>query len=53
MYAAGTFDWDLFYWRGRSQDPILMGYSDWAGDVDDRKSTTRLIFFLNDSGVRW
>jgi hypothetical protein len=54
-YVAGTCDWGLFYPRGRGEEPELRGYSDsdLAGDIDGRKSTTGLIFFLGDSAVCW
>jgi hypothetical protein len=54
-YIAGTYDWGLFYEKGKGEDPRLAGYSDseWRGDVDGRKSTTELIFFLNNSVVCW
>jgi hypothetical protein len=35
--------------------PTLVGYSDsdLAGDVDDRKSTIGIVFFLGSSAVTW
>jgi hypothetical protein len=54
-YIAGTWDWGLFYQRGRGEDPRLVGYSDndWAGDLNGKKSTTGLIFLLGGSVVCW
>jgi hypothetical protein len=54
-YVSGTCDQGLFYQRGGSEESCLVGYSDsnWAGDVDERKSTTGVIFFLNESAVSW
>ena len=49
-YVAGTLHWGLHYHPGRKNEgtPKLLGYSDsdLAGDVNDRKSTSGLIFFL-------
>jgi hypothetical protein len=52
-YVAGTCECGMFYPRGGSEDHVLVGYSDsdWAGDVDSRKSVSRLIYFLNDSAT--
>lgn len=48
----GTIDHSLEY--GKS-DEIVHGYSDadWAGNVDDRRSTTGYIFRMNGGGVSW
>eukprot|EP00253_Pinus_taeda_P009790 PITA_09790 len=39
----------------RVSDPILGGYTDfdWAGSVDDRKSTARYVFSLGSGAVTW
>eukprot|EP00253_Pinus_taeda_P016542 PITA_16542 len=52
-YVRGTSDYGLLYTR--SSDPILSGYidSDWAGSVDDRKSTTGYVFSLGSGAVTW
>jgi hypothetical protein len=54
-YLAGTCDWGLFYEKGKGKEPRLVGYSDsdWAGDLDRRKSTIGMIFFLNNRVVCW
>jgi hypothetical protein len=41
--------------KGTTQDPVLTGFndSDHAGDVNDRKSTTGIVFFLNSGIVTW
>jgi hypothetical protein len=45
----------LFYPKGGAEEPVLVGHSDsdLAGDIDERKSTTGLIFFLGKSPVGW
>eukprot|EP00253_Pinus_taeda_P034867 PITA_34867 len=52
-YVRGTSDYGLLYTR--SSDPILSGYTDfdWAGSVDDRKSTTGYVFSLGSGAVTW
>jgi hypothetical protein len=54
-YVAGTCEWGLFYARGDGEEPVLRGFSDsdLAGDIDGRKSTTGLIFFLDNSPMYW
>jgi hypothetical protein len=53
-YVAVTLSYDIVYGRGRGA-PNLLGFSDadLAGDVDDRKSTAGMIFFLGRSPVSW
>ena len=45
-YVKGTIDYGIKY--KLDEECELIGYcdSDYAGDLDDRKSTSRLIFFL-------
>eukprot|EP00253_Pinus_taeda_P009256 PITA_09256 len=52
-YVRGTSDYGLLYTR--SFDPILSGYtdSDWAGSIDDRKSTAGYVFNLGSGAVTW
>ena len=47
-YLKGTIDFGLFY--SPSNNYKLVGFcdSDFAGDVDDRKSTTVFVFFMGD-----
>jgi hypothetical protein len=56
-YVAGTLHWGLHYHPSRKNGgaPQLLGYSDsdLAGDVNDRKSTSGLIFFLAGGPVAW
>ena len=56
-YVAGMVHWGLHYHPGGGKDtaPHLMGYSDsdLAGDVNDRKSTSGLIFFLAGGPIAW
>eukprot|EP00253_Pinus_taeda_P027623 PITA_27623 len=52
-YVRGTSNYGLLYTR--TSDPILSGYtdSDWAGSVDDRKSTAGYVFSLGSGVVTW
>lgn len=52
-YLQGTRDLGLVYSMG--QGVILEGYtdSDWAGDVDDRRSTSAYVMLLGKGAVSW
>ena len=54
-YISGTADYGCCYKLGRTEEPILTGFSDsdLARDVDDRKSTTGMVFFLDSSIITW
>jgi hypothetical protein len=52
-YVAGTCNWGLWFGQKKGNQALLTGFSDavFAGDVDARKSTTRVIFFLANSPI--
>lgn len=52
-YLKGTADLALVY--KKSDSGTLIGYSDadWAGDLDDRHSTTGNIFMLGGAAISW
>ena len=53
-YVARTRGWGVRYCAGRGKEKLeLIGYSDndLAGDVDDRKSTSGMIYFLSGGGA--
>jgi hypothetical protein len=56
-YVVGTQQWGLHYHPGKKNSgaPKLLGYSnnDLAGNVNDRKSTSGLIFFLAGGPIAW
>ena len=54
-YVSGTTGYGCCYKRGSTTEPVLVGFSDsdLAGDVDDRKSTTGVVFFLNSGIITW
>uniref|UniRef100_A0A8R7U4Q1 Reverse transcriptase Ty1/copia-type domain-containing protein n=1 Tax=Triticum urartu TaxID=4572 RepID=A0A8R7U4Q1_TRIUA len=53
-YIRGTLHYGCSYMKG-SGAPSLVGFSnsDHGGDVDDRKSTSGVVFFLGGSVVTW
>lgn len=53
-YLKGTLDYGLVYTRNGSNS-VLSGFSDsdLAGQVDDRKSTGGMAFYLNESLITW
>jgi hypothetical protein len=54
-YVAGTCNWGLWFGRKKGNHALLTGFSDadFAGDVDARKSTTWVIFFLVNNPITW
>ena len=52
-YVHGTSDYGLLYTR--STTPQLSGFtdSDWAGSVDDRKSTSGYVFSIGSAAITW
>ena len=51
-YLRGTTDLTLVYKRGNTE---IIGYSDadWAGDLDERRSTSGYLFTLNGTAISW
>ena len=52
-YIKGTVILGLFYKKGGSEE--LVGYtdSDYAGDQDDRKSTSGYVFLMSSGAISW
>lgn len=52
-YLKGTLEFGVFY--GRSSKLDLLGYtdSDYARDMNDRKSTSGYVFLLNGAAICW
>ncbi|CAM8877567.1 unnamed protein product [Rhodiola kirilowii] len=52
-YVHGTTDYCLWYTKDTSS--CLVGYcdADWAGNAEDRKSTSGVCFFLGKNMVSW
>jgi hypothetical protein len=53
-YLKGTVNFDILYKRGElSQEPKGWTDSDYAGDVNDRKSTSGDAFKLGSGAISW
>jgi hypothetical protein len=54
-YLAGTRGHGLHYARHTKGPPRLVGYSDadLGGGIDDRKSTSGIVFFLDGNPITW
>jgi hypothetical protein len=54
-YVADTCNWGLWFDRKKGNQVLLTGFSDanFAGDVDVRKNTTSVIFFLTNNPITW
>ena len=54
-YVKGTIDMGFCYKKMPDEDPTFVGFSDsdMAGDLDDRKSTTGVIYFLGGNPISW
>jgi hypothetical protein len=54
-YVAGICNWGLWFGQKKENQALLTGFSDvdFPGDVDARKSTTYVIFFLVNSPITW
>ena len=52
QYLKGTTNYSLCY---QGNDLPLKGYIDvdWGGDLDERKSTSRFTFLLNNDAISW
>ena len=52
-YLKGIEDYGLWYKKGGNLDLKVFTDVDWAGSVDDRKSTSGGVFFLGKRLVSW
>jgi hypothetical protein len=54
-YVAGTCNWGLWFGQKKGNQALLTGFSDadFAEDVDARKSTIGVIFFLTNNSITW
>jgi hypothetical protein len=48
-YVAGTCNWRLWFGQKKENQALLTGFS----DVDARKNTTAVIFFLTNNTITW
>nr|GEV37469.1 hypothetical protein [Tanacetum cinerariifolium] len=54
-YVKGTINLGVFYRKGGNKELELIGFtnSDYAGDLDDRKSTSGYVFLMSCGVVSW
>ncbi|RDX89920.1 hypothetical protein CR513_28286, partial [Mucuna pruriens] len=52
-YLQGTVGYGLFYRKGEKTNLIGFTDSDYAGDQDDRKSTSGYVFMIGSGAVSW
>lgn len=52
-YVTRTVEFGI--WYSKESDGVLVGFSDsdWAGSIDDRKSTSSFVFNLSSGVVSW
>ena len=50
---AGTVNFELMFTRSGSADSIGFSDADWAGDIDDRKSTSGYLFQVGGASISW
>ncbi|XP_057469643.1 secreted RxLR effector protein 161-like [Actinidia eriantha] len=50
-YLSGTIDYDLFYKKGVKSGLFWFSDSDYAGDPNDRKSTSGYIFMMGSTAI--
>jgi hypothetical protein len=54
-YVAGTRSFGMWFEKEKKEEAVLVGFSDsdYAGDIDKRKSTSGVIFFLAGRPITW
>lgn len=54
-YLKGTIELGIFYRRNEGGDMRLMAFtdSDYAGDLNDRRSTTGCVFLMGSGSISW
>lgn len=52
-YLRGTVNYGILYKKGGVEELVAFTDSDYAGDVEDRKSTSGYAFLMNGSAVAW
>ena len=52
-YLKGTVNYGIYYKKGGDGELLAFTDSDYAGDMEDRKSTSGYVFLMNSSVVSW
>lgn len=53
IYLIGTTEFGIFYRKEGNSELLAYTDSDYAGDLDDRKSTSGYVFLLSSGAVSW
>ena len=53
QYLRGTIDFGIFYRKGGDDELVACTDSDYAGDLEDRKSTSGYVFLLSSGAISW
>ncbi|KAI3673912.1 hypothetical protein L6452_40043 [Arctium lappa] len=52
-YLKGSMSFGIFYKKGRCEELVAYTDSDYARDLDDRRSTSGYVFLLSGGAVSW
>ena len=52
-YLRGIIDFGIFYRKGGDDELVAYTDRDYAGDLEDRKSTTGYVFLLSSGAISW
>ncbi|CAJ2632965.1 unnamed protein product [Trifolium pratense] len=52
-YVKGTVSYGLWFEKGKDDELVGWSDSDYAGDLDDRKSTSGYVFMIGSKAVSW
>ena len=52
-YLKGTMNYGISYKREESNNCVGFSDTDWAGDINDRKSTSGYLFQMSGGAVSW
>ena len=52
-YLKGTTGYGIFYKKGGDDELVAYSDCDYAGDLNDRKSTSSYVFLLSFEAVSW
>ncbi|PNX58518.1 hypothetical protein L195_g050950 [Trifolium pratense] len=52
-YVKGTVSYGLWFEKGKDDELVGWSDSDYAGDLDDRKSTSGYVFMVGSKAVSW
>ena len=53
QYLKGTIDFGIFYRKEGDDELVAYTDRDYAGDLEDRKSTSGYVFLLSSGAISW